>query len=151
LAFDRADVVVVAGTPLDFRLGFGALGEAAVVHLADAPDALATHVPLAAAVVGDLRRILAGLVEEAPSSGDAGTRAGRADGVRPLPDDEQARRAADGPRLEAAGTPIDPVRVYGELRHRLARDAIVVGDGGDFVSYAGRYVDTYAPGCFLGP
>jgi acetolactate synthase-1/2/3 large subunit len=43
------------------------------------------------------------------------------------------------------------VRVYGELRPRLARDAIVIGDGGDFVSYAGRYVDTFAPGCFLGP
>ncbi len=27
----------------------------------------------------------------------------------------------------------------------------MVGDGGDFVSYAGRYVDTYQPGCFLGP
>jgi acetolactate synthase-1/2/3 large subunit len=41
--------------------------------------------------------------------------------------------------------------VYGELRTRLARDAIVIGDGGDFVSYAGKYVDTYTPGCFLGP
>jgi len=27
----------------------------------------------------------------------------------------------------------------------------VIGDGGDFVSYAGRYIDTYTPGCFLGP
>jgi acetolactate synthase-1/2/3 large subunit len=151
LAFDRADVVVVAGTPLDFRLGFGALGEAAVAHLADAPAAAATHVPLAADAVGDLRRILAGLVEAAPSSGDAGTRAEREDWIRALRDDEQARRAADEPRLAAAGTPIDPVRVYGELRRRLARDAVVVGDGGDFVSYAGRYVDTFTPGCFLGP
>ena len=41
--------------------------------------------------------------------------------------------------------------MYGELRSRLARDAIVIGDGGDFVSYAGKYVDTFTPGCFLGP
>jgi len=27
----------------------------------------------------------------------------------------------------------------------------VIGDGGDFVSYAGRYVDTFSPGCFIGP
>ena len=29
---------------------------------------------------------------------------------------------------------------------RLARDAIVIGDGGDFVSYAGKFVDSFAPG-----
>ena len=33
----------------------------------------------------------------------------------------------------------------------LDRDAIVVGDGGDFVSYAGRVVDSYNPGCWLDP
>jgi len=151
LAFERADVVVVAGTPLDFRLGFGALGDAAVVHLADAPEALARHVPLAASAIGDLRRVLAGLAEQAPGTGDAGARAERDDWIGVLRADEQARREQDEPRLQAARTPIDPVRVYGELRARLARDAIVVGDGGDFVSYAGRYVDTFTPGCFLGP
>ena len=33
----------------------------------------------------------------------------------------------------------------------LDRDAIVIGDGGDFVSYAGRVVDSYEPGCWLDP
>ena len=33
----------------------------------------------------------------------------------------------------------------------LDRDAIVIGDGGDFVSYAGRVIDTYEPGCWLDP
>ena len=33
----------------------------------------------------------------------------------------------------------------------LDRDAIVIGDGGDFVSYAGRVVDTYEPGCWMDP
>jgi acetolactate synthase I/II/III large subunit len=43
------------------------------------------------------------------------------------------------------------MRVYAELAGVLDRDAIVIGDGGDFVSYAGRVVDTYAPGCWLDP
>jgi acetolactate synthase-1/2/3 large subunit len=43
------------------------------------------------------------------------------------------------------------MRVYGELADMLDRDAIVVGDGGDFVSYAGRVVDSYRPGCWLDP
>jgi acetolactate synthase-1/2/3 large subunit len=43
------------------------------------------------------------------------------------------------------------MRVYGELKQVLDRDAIVVGDGGDFVSYAGRVVDSYEPGCWVDP
>ncbi len=149
MAFERADLVVVAGTPLDFRLGFGAFADAAVVHLADSPDVLARHVDLAGAVAGDLRRVFATLATTTGRDGAA--RRGRNEWVTALRDEERARRAADEPRLHAATTPIDPVRVYGELAPRLDRDAIVVGDGGDFVSYAGRYVDTYMPGCFLGP
>ena len=33
----------------------------------------------------------------------------------------------------------------------LDRDAIVIGDGGDFVSYAGRVIETYEPGCWMDP
>ena len=47
--------------------------------------------------------------------------------------------------------PLHPMRVYGELAKVLDRDAIVVGDGGDFVSYAGRVVDSYEPGCWVDP
>ena len=53
--------------------------------------------------------------------------------------------------LEADTAPIKPARIYGELRKRLDRDAIVIGDGGDFVSYAGKFVDSYEPGTFLDP
>ncbi|HTU31841.1 MAG TPA: thiamine pyrophosphate-dependent enzyme, partial [Solirubrobacteraceae bacterium] len=47
--------------------------------------------------------------------------------------------------------PLHPMRIYGELAGMLDRDAIVVGDGGDFVSYAGRIVDSLAPGCWVDP
>ena len=65
--------------------------------------------------------------------------------------DEQTRRGAELLALEADTSPIKPARVYGELRKRLDRDAIVIGDGGDFVSYAGKFVDSYEPGTFLDP
>src|SRR5213078_1384316 len=55
-----ADLVVVIGTPLDFRLGFGDFGDAQVVHIVDAPSQKATHVTPAAAPAGDLRTILSG-------------------------------------------------------------------------------------------
>jgi acetolactate synthase-1/2/3 large subunit len=144
-ALREADLVVVAGTPLDFRLAFGRFGDARVVHLCDADSEVAAHAELAAATAGDLRETFAALA-------DAGAPAGAHDDwVVRLRDDEGARRAADAPLLDAAADPVKPTRVYGELGKRLARDAIVIGDGGDFVSYAGRYVDSYRPGTFLDP
>ena len=149
-AFTGADLMIVAGTPLDFRLGFGAFG-APVVHLCDSAGGVAHHVELAASTAGDLRATFAQLAEAAPRTGDDGARTERDDWVRALRDDEQAKRAAESARLTSDADPIDPARVYGELRARLDRDAVVIGDGGDFVSYAGKYVDTFTPGCFLGP
>jgi acetolactate synthase-1/2/3 large subunit len=64
---------------------------------------------------------------------------------------ESAKRAQEADLLEADSTPILPGRIYGELKKRLDRDAVVIGDGGDFVSYAGRLVDSFCPGSFLDP
>jgi acetolactate synthase-1/2/3 large subunit len=71
--------------------------------------------------------------------------------VTRLRDEERSRRAREADDLASDASPIRPTRVYGELRRRLERDAIVIGDGGDFVSYAGKYIDTYQPGGFLDP
>src|SRR5439155_7084060 len=100
---------------------------------------------------GDLRAALASLAGLVPSRTDAATRTDRAVWVATLRDEEHAARAADAPRLASDAHPIDPVRIYGELRSRLDRDAIVIGDGGDFVSYAGKLIDSYEPGCWLDP
>jgi acetolactate synthase-1/2/3 large subunit len=43
------------------------------------------------------------------------------------------------------------MRLYAELAKTLDRDAIVIGDGGDLVSYAGKVIDSYRPGCWLDP
>ncbi|MGH9026033.1 MAG: thiamine pyrophosphate-dependent enzyme, partial [Acidimicrobiia bacterium] len=146
-AFKEADLVVVAGAPLDFRLGFGSFGEARVVHLCDAPESVAAHARLAASTVGDLALTFGSLAEAVARSAKPDHEAWLAQ----LRTEEKARRAAEADVLAADAMPIRPTRVYGELRSRLDRDAVVIGDGGDFVSYAGKYVDTFEPGCFLDP
>lgn len=149
VALEHADLVVVAGTPLDFRLAFGAFGDGTpVVHLADAPESVSTNVALAASTAGDLDRTLVALAEATASA------PGRLDHeawVSRLREEEGALRAGEADALAAGGSPIRPTRVYGELCRRLDRDAVVIGDGGDFVSYAGKYIDTFTPGCFLDP
>jgi acetolactate synthase-1/2/3 large subunit len=145
VALKRADLVVVAGTPLDFRLGFGRFGDAQVVQLCDAVTQIAAHAELAASAAGDLDATFAALAESTASG------ASHDDWVTLLRGDEDAKRAAEAPLLEADTSPIKPARIYGELRSRLDRDAFVIGDGGDFVSYAGKYVDSFEPGTFLDP
>ncbi|MFG1923551.1 acetolactate synthase [Cryptosporangium sp. NPDC048952] len=144
-AFTSADVVVVVGTPLDFRLGFGTFGDAQVVHVVDSPTQRAGHVATAAAPVGDLAAILTAFADH------TGPRTDHEDWITSLRDLEDAARHRDLDVLTAETDPIKPARIYGELRNVLARDAVVICDGGDFVSYGGRYLDSYTPGCWLDP
>jgi acetolactate synthase-1/2/3 large subunit len=138
----RADLVVVIGTPLDFRLGFGRFGDAAVAHVVDAESQRAAHVDVST-VAGDLAATLRGL------AGHPGARTDHDAWIDELREAEAAAREAEAPLLAAGDGPIKPSRVYGELRRRLARDAVVICDGGDFASYAGKYVEVYEPGCWL--
>jgi acetolactate synthase I/II/III large subunit len=145
VALREADLVLVAGTPLDFRLGFGRFGDARVVHMCDAASEVAAHASLAASTAGDLAATFAALTDSGAPPGAYD------DWITKLRTHEQAQRAAELPSLEADTTPIKPARIYGELVKRLDRDAIVIGDGGDFVSYAGKLVPSYEPGTFLDP
>jgi len=153
-AFGATDLVLVAGAPLDFRLGYGSFGgrdgapPAKVVHLVDAPGQLAGHVRLAGAAAGDLRLVLDGLVE---AVGKAGRRPATGPWLERLRDQAGAAAERDQELLGSEADPIHPARVYGELRRLLADDAVVIGDGGDFVSFAGRFVEPARPGSWLDP
>lgn len=152
-ALGGADLVVVVGTPLDFRLSYGVFGgkdgtePAQVVHVADSPGQLSDHATVAAAVAGDLSAVLDGLLERL-----AGLRQpDRSAWVTGLQDTVAAASARDAALLGAEADPIHPARIYGELVPRLADDAVVIGDGGDFVSFAGKFVEPQRPGCWLDP
>ncbi|MEU6787555.1 acetolactate synthase [Nonomuraea angiospora] len=153
LAFKEADLVIVIGTPLDFRLGYGWFGSkdalARVVHIADTPSQLATHMQPAASAAGDLSVVLWSL---GTACGDAGVKPDAyASWVSKLADTAAAAIAGDAELLASGSDPIHPMRVYGELGKVLADDAVVIGDGGDFVSYAGKYVEPKQPGNWLDP
>lgn len=98
----EADVVVVVGTPLDFRLGFGRYGDARVIHITDHPQGRAMHVPAAVAPSGNLGLILEGL---AAWTGD---RVDHEPWITRLRDSERAAAWAERDLLEAANEPIKP-------------------------------------------
>ncbi|GAA5117663.1 acetolactate synthase [Alloalcanivorax gelatiniphagus] len=152
-ALSGADLVVVVGTPLDFRLGYGVFGgkddatPARVVHIADSPGQVAGHADLAASVAGDLTAVLDGL-QAAVERGDKPDWQAWTDRLADLVKQAAAR---DAELLMAEADPIHPARIYGELVPRLADDSVVIGDGGDFVSFAGKYVEPKRPGGWLDP
>jgi acetolactate synthase I/II/III large subunit len=144
-ALGGADVVVVIGTPLDFRLSFGDFGDARVVHIVDAPSQRAQHITPTVSPAGDLRLILTALADY------PGQREDHSEWIDSLRVSEEKSKQRDAEAMLADSDPIKPARVYGELRQVLDADAITIGDGGDFVSYAGKYLEPSTPGSWLDP
>lgn len=155
VAFGEADLVIVVGTPLDFRLGYGEYGgkngapPAKVVHVADAQSQLATHRELAASASGNLTAFFTGLTAAAQQAGSAAR--WDADWRPRLAAARDAAVSSDAALLTSDAYPIHPMRIYGELTPLLEHDAVVIGDGGDFVSYAGKYIEPRQPGGWLDP
>ena len=152
-AVGTCDLAVVVGTPLDFRLGYGSFGghagapDAPVVHVGDSPPQVSGHAPLAASAAGDLTTFFDVLQTQVEELGHPDWTAWTSD----LAEENTARAGADRELLTSPACPVHPARIYGELLPRLAEDAVVIGDGGDFVSWAGRFVEPARPGGWLDP
>ncbi|MGA8364078.1 MAG: thiamine pyrophosphate-dependent enzyme, partial [Solirubrobacteraceae bacterium] len=147
-ALKGADVALVIGVPMDFRLGFGgSFGDDTEIVVIDVAEPERRHPrPVAVELYGalgatlnDLRTSVAGV---APTS---------ARWIEDLRAVETERRTAEQAELQDDRSPLHPMRLYAELGRVLDRDAIVIGDGGDYVSYAGRVIDSFHPGCWLDP
>jgi len=140
-----ADVALVVGVPMDFRLGFGgSFGDETELIVIGSSRPEREHP----------RTVAAGLYGSVAATLDALRSAGgrdRSAWVNELRAAENERRAAEQEDLTDSRAPLHPMRVYGELAQILDRNAVVIGDGGDFVSFAGRMIDTYEPGCWMDP
>ena len=143
----QADLVLVVGVPLDFRLNWGQppvlLDDAQIVYV-DADD-FRKHREPAAALYGDIAAALDALAQGCRDTP-------RHDGwLAQLAEREAAAREKDRPMFESTSAPIHPARLISEVGAFLDPDAIVVGDGGDYVSFAGRYLERPGPGQFIDP
>jgi acetolactate synthase I/II/III large subunit len=147
----QADVALVIGVPLDFRLGFGgAFAADADVIVIDAAEPAREH-PRSVSVelYGALPATLEALRDRTVARG--GGEAVPSRWVDTLGSVEREKRESEAASFADPRAPLHPMRIYGELATVLDRDAIVIGDGGDFVSFAGRVVDSFEPGCWLDP
>ena len=142
-ALKQADVALVIGVPMDFRLGFGAVfgAETALIAVDRVAPERPHPRPVAAGLYGDITATLSALATAGAPDHEAW--------IAELRAVETAARTAEADELRDDRTPLHPMRVYAELSTLLDRDAIVVIDAGDFGSYAGRVIDSYVPGAWL--
>ncbi len=142
-ALKNADLVIVAGTPLDFRLGYGDFGDAHVIFISDDPRTS----PLAQAIriTGDLPHLMNTITTSL--SKPVGTQSWKDE----LAQRSSAVRLSNSELMATHQKIIHPAQIYGELIPRLTESTITIGDGGDFVSFAGKFIEPQQPGRWLDP
>ena len=137
-ALKRADVVLIFGTPLDFRIGYGRGS-----HIN--PAATLIHVDLDGKELGKNRGCDVGIIGDTGLVMEALTDCARAARWKPqlsagwiseLRALERKKWEALAPELTSEAVPINPLRLCAEVDKLLTPDTIVIGDGGDFVGSA---------------
>jgi acetolactate synthase-1/2/3 large subunit len=146
-ALGEADLIVVVGVPLDFRLNWGqppVFPEDVKLVFVDV-DSHRKHRSPDVALYGDLKAALAALgeaVRGAPARGSWLEKLGAADA---------SSRRRDQAMTQSDSSPVHPARLIAEVERYCDEDAVLVGDGGDFISFAGRLIERAKPGLWIDP
>jgi acetolactate synthase-1/2/3 large subunit len=146
-ALGEADLILVIGAPLDFRLNFGqppVFAEGAKLVVIDVDDQR-KHRTGEVAIFGDLKASLAAL------GGAAAGAPEHTAWLEKLRAAEAASLRKDEAMTESDSSPVHPARLIAEVERFSDPDAIFVGDGGDFISFAGRLLERPRPGLWIDP
>lgn len=145
-AFKKADVIVVIGTPLDFRLGYGKFNPKAKVVLIDKTDVhFGQNRPHDVGLAGSLDIVLQQLTEAIHL---VALRQEWFDHLRHV---EQSEQAGLEKMMQSEALPMNHYRLLAEVVKAVDENTIVVGDGGDFVACASRVVPVLQPGNWMDP
>ena len=148
-ALSLADVTVIIGTEIDFRMNYGAPPlfnpEGKVIQIDIDPTEIGHNRNIDVGIVGDAREVLRQLLTELERK-KMSRRTTWLEKVRAF---EAEKVKSLEPLLNSNAVPIHPLRLLKEVGAFLDRDAIIVGDGGDIVSYAAQVLKTHYPGHWL--
>ncbi|MCH9012097.1 MAG: thiamine pyrophosphate-binding protein [Proteobacteria bacterium] len=151
-AFDKADVIVIVGTPFDFRMGYGKRlrAEAAVVQIDMDYRTVGKNRDISLGLVGDPGAILKAVHDAATGRADDGAK-GREAWLEELRAAETKATDKLMPMFLSDSSPIHPYRVAWEINEFLTRDTIYIGDGGDVVTISAQAVQPRSPGHWMDP
>ncbi len=151
-AFNKADVIVIVGTPFDFRMGYGKRlrADATVVQIDLDYRTVGKNRDLSLGLVGDPGAILKAVHAATTAAGENGAtqRESWLEELRAL---EAQKTEKLMPLFRSDKDPIHPYRVAWELNEFLTDDTIYIGDGGDVVTISAQAVQPRAPGNWMDP
>jgi acetolactate synthase-1/2/3 large subunit len=158
-ALGKADVILVLGTPFDFRLGYGRrlAADAKIIQVDLDQGELGHNRGVDIGITGDSAAVLSQLTAALPSPLAPGGRGAGGEGGQSTPWLDFLRAAEkkalekDLPLLNSDAVPIHPLRLAKEINDFLTEDSIFIGDGGDVVTFSASVVQTHRPGQWLDP
>src|SRR6476659_1129255 len=152
LAFGKADVIVIVGTPFDFRMGYGKrINVPTLVQIDQDYRTVGKNRDITFGLAGDPGAILGAVLAAATAKIDQGKRQQRQQWMKMLHDAEAAATEKLMPVFKSDQTPIHPFRVAYELNEFLGEDTIYIGDGGDVVTISAQAVRPRNPGQWMDP
>jgi thiamine pyrophosphate-dependent acetolactate synthase large subunit-like protein len=148
-AFNKADVIVIVGTPFDFRMGYGArLSKSATVVQIDMDyRTVGKNRDIDLGLVGDVGMILGAVADAAGKQGAEGRKAWLAE----LRAEEGRLLEERLPQIKSDAKPIHPYRLVYEINEFLDENTVYIGDGGDIVTFSGQVVQPRGPGLWMDP
>ncbi len=149
-AMRDSDVVVLAGTVLDFRMKFGrAIPEATKIIQLDLDETLiGQNRPADVGLVGNLGANLTQLLDVLSARGATLDHGAYTAGLRVAEDAAEAKLATE---LLSDEVPIDPLRLCKEIADFVDDEMIVIGDGGDIVAQASKVLRVPKNGGWMDP
>jgi len=150
-AFREADVVLVIGQRLNFRVNYGMQPafnpEARFIEVDLCAEEIGRNRPIEIGIVGDARTVLEQLTEAAGSTPPTP----REDWVGKIRLYQQDQFDKWKPWLESSTRPIHPLRLCEEVRKQVDHDTTVVLDGGDIMQWGRGTIPAYGPAQVIDP
>jgi len=151
-AFGKADVIVIVGTPFDFRMGYGKrISCPTLVQIDQDYRTVGKNRDVTFGIVGDPGTVLGAVAKAASGRIKNDKRQARKAWMKELSAAEDAATEKLMPLFKSNSVPIHPYRVAYELNEFLTEDTIYIGDGGDVVTISAQAVRPRRPGHWMDP
>lgn len=152
MAFSKADVIVIVGTPFDFRMGYGKrINVPCLVQIDMDYKTVGKNRDIDLGIVGDPGAVLGAVLQAASGRLKNDKRQMRQQWMRDLTKAEDAALEKLMPIFKSDQSPIHPYRVAYEINEFLTDDTIYIGDGGDVVTISAQAVRPRGPGNWMDP
>jgi len=152
-AFAKADVIVIVGTPFDFRMGYGKRisRNLKLVQIDQNYGTLAKNRDIDLGIAGHPGAVLGAVLQAASGRIKNDKRQARQAWMRELMDAEKVATEKLMPLFKSDNALIHPYRVAYEINEFLADNTVYIGDGGDVVTISAQAVRPRRPGQWMDP